>query len=32
MRDETSGANTRLSVKQCTQLRENARENGLLDP
>ena len=32
MRNETSGANTRLSVKQCTQLRENARANGLLDP
>jgi len=32
MRDETSGTNTRLSVKQCTQLRENARGNGLLDP
>ena len=32
MRDETSGTNTRLSVKQCTQLRENARGNGLLEP
>jgi hypothetical protein len=32
MRGETSGANTGLSVKQCTQLRENARGNGLLDP
>ena len=32
MRDETTGVNTRLSVKQCTQMRENARGNGLLDP
>ena len=32
MRDETSAANTRLSVTQCTRLREIARKNGLLDP
>ena len=30
MRDETSAANTTLSVTQCTRLRETARTNGLL--
>jgi hypothetical protein len=30
MRDETSPANTALSVTQCTRLRETARANGLL--
>jgi hypothetical protein len=31
MRDETSPANTALSVTQCTRLRETARANGLLE-
>jgi len=30
MRDETSAANTTLSVTQCTRLRETAHANGLL--
>lgn len=30
MRDETSAANTTLSVTQCARLRETARANGLL--
>ena len=30
MRDEASGANTKLSVTQCTRMRDTARENGLL--
>jgi hypothetical protein len=30
MRDETSAANTTLSVTQCTRLRETAHSNGLL--
>jgi hypothetical protein len=32
MRDETSASNTRLSVTQCTRLREIAGKNGLLQP
>ena len=32
MRDETSGANTQLSVTQCTRMQETARRNGLLQP
>ena len=32
MHDQTSGANTKLSVTQCTQMKETARKNGLLQP
>jgi hypothetical protein len=31
MRDQTSAANTKLSVTQCTRMRETARKNGLLE-
>ena len=31
MHGETTGSNTQLSVTQCTQMRETARGNGLLD-
>jgi hypothetical protein len=31
MHDQTSGANTKLSVTQCTRMRETARKNGLLE-
>jgi hypothetical protein len=30
MREDTSGANTRLSVTQCTRMTKTAQENGLL--
>ena len=32
MHGETTGSNTQISVTQCTQMRETARRNGLLDP
>jgi hypothetical protein len=31
MHDQTSGANTKLSVTQCARMRETARKNGLLE-
>ncbi len=32
MRDQTSAANTKLSVTQCARMRETARKNGLFSP